>query len=257
MTWDPANLSIDLDRLSEFDGVIHLAGESIATFWSPQKKTELRNSRVQPTKFLAESLAKLTKKPQVFLSASAVGFYGSRDSENLNESATKGSGFLADLCQDWEAATKPAFDAGIRTVLLRTGIVLSPAGGALKQMLLPFQLGAGGIIGDGNQYYSWITLDDECGAIRYALETDSLSGPVNLTAPHPVSNKEFTKTLGAVLFRPTLIPVPTFGLHILFGEMADELLIAGQKVIPQKLETAGYKYRYSELEPALRHVLGK
>jgi uncharacterized protein (TIGR01777 family) len=257
LTWDPRNSKIDLNKLEGFDAVVHLAGDSVAQRWTEARKAEIRNSRVPQTRFLAESLAKLKQKPKVFVCASAIGYYGARGSEPLNESATKGSGFLADVCQDWESATKPAADAGIRVVSLRTGIVLSPAGGALKQMLLPFQLGAGGQIGDGKQYYSWIALDDECGAIVHAIETDSLSGPANLTAPHPVTNKEFTKTLGSVLCRPTLIPVPSFGLRALFGEMADELLIAGQNVVPAKLEATGYKFRETELEPALRHVLGK
>jgi uncharacterized protein (TIGR01777 family) len=256
--WDPSKLRIDPDKLAGFDAVIHLAGDSVAGGrWTSERKTELRNSRVPATKFLAETLAKLKKKPSVFICASAIGYYGPRGSEALNESATKGSGFLADLCQDWESATRPASEAGIRVVLLRTGLVLSPTGGALQQMLLPFQFGAGGQIGDGKQYYSWITLDDECGAIVHALETDSLRGPVNITAPHPVTNKEFTKTLGSVLSRPTLIPIPPFGLRALFGEMADELFIGGQNVRPEKLENSGYRFREAELEPALRHLLGK
>jgi uncharacterized protein len=258
ISWNPSALKIDPASLAGFDAIVHLAGDSIASGrWNAERKTELRNSRVPVTRMLAETIAKLKPKPKVFACASAIGYYGPRGSEALSESASKGSGFLADLCQDWEAATRPASDAGIRTVLLRTGLVLSPTGGALKQMLLPFQLGAGGIIGDGKQYYSWISLDDECGAIIYALENDSFSGPVNLTAPHPVTNKEFTKTLGAVLSRPTLIPIPTFGLRALFGEMADELLIAGQNVRPEKLENAGYPFRDLELEPTLRHLLGK
>jgi len=256
--WDPRALNIDQKKLAGFDAVVHLAGDSIAHGrWSAERKTELRNSRVPVTRMLAETLSKLKPKPKVFACASAIGYYGPRGSEALSESASKGSGFLADLCQDWEAATRPASDAGIRVVRLRTGIVLSPTGGALKQMLLPFQLGAGGIIGDGKQYYSWISLDDECGAIIYALETESLSGPVNLTAPHPVTNKEFTKTLGTVLSRPTFIPIPSFGLRAIFGEMADELLISGQNVRPEKLENAGYPFRDLELEPTLRHLLGK
>ena len=256
--WDPRALNIDAKKLAGFDAVVHLAGDSVAQGrWTAEKKTELRNSRVPVTRLLAETLAKLKPKPKVFACASAIGYYGPRGGEALNESASKGSGFLADLCQDWEAATRPASDAGIRVVRLRTGLVLSPTGGALKQMLLPFQLGAGGIIGDGKQYYSWISLDDECGAIIFALQTDSLSGPVNLTAPHPVTNKEFTKTLGSVLSRPTLIPIPSFGLRAIFGEMADELLISGQNVRPEKLENAGYPFRDLELEPTLRHLLGK
>jgi uncharacterized protein (TIGR01777 family) len=258
LSWDPEAGKLDTASLEGFDAVIHLAGESIADGrWTSEKKQKLQQSRVGPTKLLAEKLAGLQKKPQVFIAASAIGFYGPRGDERLNESGSAGTSFLSKLCQEWETATKPAADAGIRVVNLRTGVVLSTKGGALKQMLLPFQLGAGGQIGDGKQYFSWITLDDECGAIIHALNTESLSGPVNLTAPKPVTNLQFTKALGAVLFRPTLIPIPNFGLRALFGEMADELLISGQNVVPEKLLESGYKFRDTEIEAALHHVLGK
>jgi uncharacterized protein len=256
--WNPQTSQIDKAALEGFDAVVHLAGESIADGkWTPEKKEKLRASRVMPTRFLAETLAGLKNKPKVFVCASAIGFYGPRGNEPLDENAAKGAGFLADLCQDWESATRPASEAGIRVVNLRTGVVLSTKGGALKQMLLPFQLGAGGQIGNGEQYFSWITLDDECGAIIHALNTESLSGPVNAAAPEAVTNKEFTKALGSVLLRPTLIPIPPFALRILFGEMADELLINGQNVKPDKLLKSGYKFRDTNLESALYHVLGK
>ncbi len=254
--WEPKTGTIDPAMLEGFDCVVHLAGDSIASRWDDAKKKELRNSRILGTRLLCETIAKLTNKPKVLISASAIGFYGDRGDETLDEKSPKGTGFLADLCTDWEASTKPAVDAGIRVVNLRIGVVLSTKGGALKQMLLPFQLGAGGQIGNGKQYFSWITVDDLCGAIVHCINHDELQGPVNGTAPHPVTNSEFTKALGKVLFRPTLIPIPSFGLRALFGEMADELLISGQKVIPAKLERSGYKFRQTDVESALREVLG-
>jgi uncharacterized protein (TIGR01777 family) len=258
IVWDPAAQKVDTGRLEGFDAVVHLGGENLASGrWSEARKEELVKSRVDSTRLLSETLAKLKQPPKVFVVASAIGYYGDRGQETLDERSTKGSGFLADLCEQWEKASEPASNAGIRVVKLRLGVVLSTAGGALAKMLLPFQLGAGGEIGNGQQYFSWISLDDVLGAIVHAIHTESLTGPVNVTAPHPVTNKEFTKALGKVLVRPTLIPIPTFGLRALFGEMADECLIAGQKVLPAKLEAADYHFRDTEIESTLRHILGK
>jgi uncharacterized protein (TIGR01777 family) len=259
LEWDPRAGRLDVKAIDGFDAVINLAGDSIAGGrWTPEKKRELRDSRIVGTRLLADTLTKTIQKPKVFLSASAIGFYGDRGSETLTEDASKGKGFLSDLAEEWEVATSSASEAGIRTVNYRIGVVLSTKGGALKQMLLPFQLGAGGRIGSGKQYFSWITLEDVCGAMLHALSTDSISGPLNATAPNPVTNNEFTKALGKVLFRPTLIPIPTPGLELLFGaEMADEVLIAGQKVVPAKLQGTNYQFRQTQIEPALRSVLGK
>jgi uncharacterized protein (TIGR01777 family) len=260
IVWDPdkETRALDLAQLEGFDAVVHLAGENLAgKRWDEARKAQLRESRIQGTKLLSEALAKLTSKPKVFICASAIGFYGNRAEETLTEKSTKGKGFLADLCHDWEAATQQAAAAGIRVVNLRLGVVLDARSGALAKMLLPFELGAGGQIGSGDQYFSWITLNDAVAAILHAINTPELVGPVNVTAPQPVTNKEFTKTLGKVLFRPTLIPIPTFGLRLLFGEMADECLIAGQKVLPDKLQGSNFKFRNPEIEPALRSVLGK
>jgi uncharacterized protein len=254
--WEPKTGTLDPTSLEGFDGIVHLAGDSIASKWTDEKKMELRNSRILGTRLLSETIAKLKNKPKVLVAASAIGYYGDRGDETLDETSRKGTGFLSDLCEDWETSAKPAIEAGIRVVNLRIGVVLSTKGGALKQMLLPFQLGAGGQIGNGKQYFSWIAIDDLCGAIIHCLNHEELKGPVNGTAPNPVTNEEFTKALGAALFRPTLIPIPPFGLRLMFGEMADELLIAGQRVIPSKLQNSGYNFRQTEIEPALRQVLG-
>jgi uncharacterized protein len=254
--WDPLASKIDSENLDGFDAVVNLAGENLVSGrWTRRKKAELRDSRINGTLLLSDALAKLKKRPPVLISASAIGYYGDRGEEALTEEASKGSGFLADLCQDWESATRPAVTAGIRVVNLRIGVVLSSKGGALSKMLLPFQWGAGGEIGSGDQYFSWIAIDDVTGAILHAIHEATLSGPVNATAPRPVTNREFTKALGKVLVRPTLIPVPNFGLRMLFGEMADECLLSGQNVVPSKLESSGYNFLEPEIEPALRHIL--
>jgi uncharacterized protein len=258
ISWDPKAGNINTEALEGFDAVVHLGGENIAdSRWSEARKNELRESRAESTRLLAETLAKLKNRPEVFLVASAIGYYGDKGEAILDEESSKGAGFLSDLCQQWELATKSASQADIRVVNLRIGVVLSTKGGALAKMLLPFEMGAGGEIGDGKQYFSWVSIDDVVGAILHALKTTSLSGPVNVTAPNPVTNKEFTKALGKVLFRPTLIPIPSFGLRILFGEMADECLIAGQRVMPDKLQKSNYKFRDTNIEPTLRKILGK
>jgi len=243
---------------SGVDAVIHLAGENIAEGrWNAAKKARIKDSRLIGTRKLAEQLAASDHKPAVFISASATGFYGDTGSETITEASAAGTGFLPEVCVQWEASTKPAEDAGIRTVHLRTGIVLSKKGGALKKMLPPFLLGGGGILGSGKQFMSWITLADMVGAIKFAIENDSLHGPVNLTAPNPVDNTEFTKVLGRVIKRPTIAPLPGFAAKLIFGEMADAILLSGTKVLPTKLTEAGYTFTHATLEPALRDVMSE
>ena len=240
------------------DAVIHLAGENIAEGrWNAAKKARIKDSRLIGTRKLAEQLAQSEHKPSVFISASATGFYGDTGSETITETSAAGTGFLPEVCVEWEASTQPAEEAGIRTVHLRTGIVMSKKGGALKKMLPPFLLGGGGILGTGKQYMSWITLADMVGAIRFAMENDSLSGPGNLTAPNPVDNKEFTKILGRVIKRPTIAPLPGFAAKLIFGEMADAILLSGTKVLPTKLTEAGYSFTHATLEPALQDVMNE
>jgi uncharacterized protein (TIGR01777 family) len=257
-SWDPAAGTIDSAALAACDVVVHLAGDNIADGrWTKAKKQRIVDSRVQGTRLIAESLAKLPQPRKTLISASAIGFYGNRGDEWLDETSTAGEGFLADVCQQWEAAAQPARDAGLRVVNLRLGVILSPRGGALAKMLFPFKTGGGGVVGGGKQYWSWITLDDVVGAIHHAITQESLSGPVNLVAPNPVTNYEFTKTLGRVLSRPTILPMPAFAARLLLGEMADELLLASQRVRPSRLEGTAYPFRHPQLEEALRAVLGK
>lgn len=256
--WDPIIHSLNTTHLEGLDAVVHLAGDNIASGrWTDYKKQQIKDSRVKNTRFLCESLAKLKNPPKVLICASATGFYGDRGSENLDENSAKGQGFLADVCQEWEDATQPARDAGIRVVNLRTGIVLSPQGGALQKVLPLFLLGGGGILGNGKQVWSWISLPDLVDIIRHALQTDNLSGPVNAVTPNPVSNAEFTQTLGKVLKRPALFPAPAFMLKLIVGEMADALLLGSAKVEPSRLKESGYTYQHETLEIALRHLLGK
>ncbi|MGE5848529.1 MAG: TIGR01777 family oxidoreductase [Candidatus Methylomirabilota bacterium] len=258
IAWDIAQGVKELSRLEGVDAVVHLAGENIAAGrWTAARKEEIRRSRVEGTRRLCESLAKLSRRPKVLVSASAVGFYGNRGEEILREDSAPGSDFLAQVCREWEAATDPASRAGIRVVHLRSGVILSPAGGALKKMLLPFKMGAGGRMGSGAQFMSWIAIDDAVGAIHHAIVTESLQGPVNGVAPTPVSNVEFTRTLGRVLSRPAIVPMPAFAARLAFGEMADALLLASQRVIPARLQATGYRFRHAELEGALRHLLGR
>jgi len=256
LEWDPAAGRLDAAALEGFDAVVHLAGESIASGrWTAARKARIRDSRIQGTRLLAERLARLARKPAVLVCASAIGYYGHRGEEVLRESSPAGSGFLADLCREWEAASGAAASAGIRVVNLRTGLVLSRQGGALPRMLVPFRLGVGGRIGDGRQYMSWITLDELAGAYLYALHTETLAGAVNAVTPNPVSNADFTRTLGRVLRRPTVFPLPAFAARLALGEMADELLLASARVHPARLLATGYVFRFAELEGALRHVL--
>lgn len=254
--WDPAQ-GIDPAALETIDAVVHLAGENIAAArWSAAVKQRIRESRVRGTRVLCEALAKSPGAVKVLVCASAIGFYGHRGDEELTEESAAGTGFLAEVVRDWEAATGPARAAGIRVVNLRFGVILSSQGGALAKMLLPFKLGAGGCVGTGRQYWSWISIDDAAGAIVYSLMTGSLSGPVNAVAPRPATNREFTKTLGRVLRRPTFLPMPAFAARLALGEMADDLLLASTRVVPWQLDRAGYAFRHPALEAALRHVLG-
>lgn len=258
IAWDPEAGKLDASQLNGIDGVVHLAGESIASGrWSEKVKQRIRDSRIKGTTLLCKTLAHLDNRPKVLVCASAVGYYGNRGDERLDENSTPGNDFLAQVCKEWEAATEPARAAGIRVVNLRFGVVLSSAGGALAKMLTPFKMGVGGVVGDGKQYMSWIALDDAVSAIHHALMHEDLNGPVNATAPNPVTNREFTKTLGKVLHRPTIFPLPAFAARLALGEMADALLLSSANVIPTKLKSTGYEFRFAELEPALRHVLGK
>lgn len=244
--------------LAGHDAVVHLAGENIATGrWTPEKKARIRDSRVEVTRRLCEAVAKLASPPRVVICASAVGYYGNRGDEVLREESAPGADFIAGLCRDWEAATKPAVDAGIRVVNLRFGVILSAAGGALAKMLTPFKLGLGGVIGDGRQWMSWVALDDAVGVISGALADETLRGPVNVVAPRPVTNREFTKTLGRVLRRPAIFPLPAFAARLAFGEMAGALLLSSQRVEPAKLVASGYRFRFPELGVALRHWLNR
>lgn len=254
--WDPAANYIDAAGLEGLDAVVHLAGESIAAGrWTDAKKARIRDSRVQGTRLLCETLAHTTRPPTTLVCASAIGFYGDRGDETLTERSPAGTGFLADVCQEWEAATDPARQKGIRVVNCRFGVILSQAGGALAKMLTPFKLGMGGIVGNGQQYMSWITLDDIVGVLLYALTTRDLQGPVNVVSPQPVTNLEFTKALGSVLHRPTVMPLPAFAARLAFGEMADALLLSSSRVLPTRLQEAGYTFRHPELTAGLRAVL--
>lgn len=256
VSWDPEKGTIDKEHLEGLDAVVHLAGENISEGrWTGEKKRAIRESRVKGTTLLSETLATLKKPPAVLLSASAIGYYGDRGDELLTETSSPGNDFLAQVCQAWENATKPASEKGIRTVLARFGIILDANGGALAKMLTPFQMGIGGRIGSGKQWMSWIALDDVVGAIQFMLRDNFVNGPVNFVAPHPVTNAEFTKTLGSVLSRPTFLPVPAFGARLAFGEMADALLLAGQRVVPEVLQARGFAHSWPRLEPTLKHLL--
>jgi hypothetical protein len=256
--WNPATGEIDREGLAEADAVVHLAGTSIASGrWTGDRMRSIRQSRVQGTELLARTLADMTRRTRVLISMSAVGYYGDRGDEPLDESAAPGSGFLAGVCRDWEGATRAAERADVRVVLLRGGVVLSPAGGALGQMLLPFKVGLGGRLGSGRQYLSWIDLDDFVALILHAIYTDSLSGPVNATAPHPVTNSTFTAALGRALGRPTVLPVPAFAVKTIFGQLGTEALLWGQRVLPAKATKSGFSFFYEGVEESLRFQLGR
>ena len=256
--WDPEAGTLDTNGLEGHDAVVHLAGENIAgDRWTPERKARIRDSRVGGTRLLCDSLRRLDRPPRVLVCASATGYYGNRGREVLREESPPGEGFLAEVCREWEAATEGAARKGLRVVNLRIGMVLSPDGGALAKMLPAFRAGAGGRIGNGEQYMSWIALPDLVGVIRHALSSASLDGPVNAVAPQPVTNREFTKTLGRVLGRPTVALLPAFAARLLFGEMAEELLLSGARVEPAKLLSSGYRFLHPELEGALRGMLGE
>lgn len=259
VSWQPEAGQLDAHSLDKLDGVVHLAGAPIGDKrWTSERKRIVLDSRVVTTDLLARRLADADSHPSVLISGSAIGYYGDRGDEVLDESSPPGAGFLAEVCRQWEAATAPAEAAGIRVVHVRTGLVLTPAGGMLKKLLPLFKVGMGGRLGSGRQYQSWIALDDEVGAIVHALHTATLSGAVNLTAPNPVTNAEFTKTLGAVLGRPTALTAPKVGLSAVLGrELVDDMLLSGQRVAPSKLLADGYPFRHPDLEPALRALLGR
>ena len=256
--WDPAQATIDSDALKGIDAVVHLAGESIASGrWTAAKKKRIRASRVDSTRLLCETIARLHPPPRVLLSASAIGIYGQQGDRVLQETAAAGKGFLADVCRDWEAATEPALNAGIRVVKLRFGVILSPLGGLLARLLPPFRYGLGGQIGDGSGQQSWISIDDVIGAVHHALMTESLDGPLNLVAPNPVTNREFTSKLASVLRRPAMVKIPPWTLRTALGEMANELILASARVAPKRLLESGYAFRHATLDEALSHVLGR
>jgi uncharacterized protein (TIGR01777 family) len=253
--WDPDSGRLDAVALEGFDAVIHLAGEGIAGRWTAHKKARIRGSRIDGTRLLCQRLAEVTAKPQVLVSASAIGFYGNRGDEELDEESPPGSGFMPEVCRDWETATEPAARSGIRVVNARIGMVLSAGGGALPKMLGPFRLGLGGRLGSGRQWMSWIALDDLTRAILHAIQTEGLSGPVNCVAPAPVTNAEFTRTLGRVLRRPTLLPAPALALRLLLGQIADEVLLCSARVLPRRLLDSGFEFGDPRLEPALQRLL--
>ncbi|MDP8950767.1 MAG: TIGR01777 family oxidoreductase [Actinomycetota bacterium] len=255
--WDPAAGTIDAERLRGIDAVVHLAGENIVGRWTPAKKARIRDSRVKGTRLLAETIAGLSTPPPVMVSTSATGYYGDRGNELLREESAPGTNFLAGVCQEWEAAAQPAREAGVRVVHPRFGLVLSPEGGALGTTLPIFKLGGGGRIGSGNQYWPWVAIDDVVGAIFHCLTSESLEGPVNVGVYDPPTNAQYTRTLGRVLNRPTIFPLPAPAARLMLGQVADELLLASQRVEPAKLRESGYEFRYPELEGALRHLLGR
>lgn len=256
LEWNPERRPVTQSRLEGMDAVVHLAGESIAEGrWSDDKKRRIRDSRVKGTTTLSEALANLQNPPGTFICASAIGYYGNRGDEILTEASAPGNDFLSGVCVEWERATKPAVDKGIRVINARFGIILSKDGGALAKMLTPFRMGVGGRIGDGKQWMSWIALDDVVDALKLAVTSDSIRGPVNFVAPNPVTNIEFTRTLGKVLSRPTIFPIPAFGVRLAFGEMADALLLSSQRVKPLELEKSAYPFAYPALSSALQHLL--
>jgi hypothetical protein len=254
--WDPDAGHLDGEGIHRMDAVVHLAGENIAARWTAAQKARIRDSRVNSTRLIAETMAGRPQPPKVLVCASAIGIYGDRRDESLIDESLPGQGFLSETCQAWEDACDPARRKGIRVVNLRIGVVLHPSGGALGKMLLPFKLGLGGVIGDGRQYWSWIHLDDVVGAIWHAISNENVQGPVNATAPHQVTNREFTRALGKVLGRPTIFPMPAFAARLALGEMADSLLLSSAKVVPNRLVSSGYKFQYPDLEPALKNLLG-
>jgi uncharacterized protein len=255
--WDPLAGRIDAPALEGVDAVVHLAGEGIGERrWTDEQKQRIRDSRVRGTSVLAAAVASREHKPRVFVSASAIGYYGNRGDELLTERSPAGDDFLAGVCRAWEAETQPADDAGVRTVKMRTGIVLAEEAGVLPRLLLPFKLGIGGKQGSGKQWMSWITLDDEIAAIRAVIDDERFRGPINLTAPNPVTNHEFAQTLGRVLHRPAILPTPMLPLKLRFGpELVETLLLVSQRVQPAELEANGFGFQFPVLEPALEAII--
>lgn len=256
MAWDAHRGVVSPALLEGLEAVVHLAGESITGRWTAEKKKHIRNSRVQGTRLLCQTLSQLQQPPAVLVCASAIGYYGNRGDEILTEQSSKGEGFLADVVEEWEEATRLAAEKGIRVVNLRFGVILSPKGGALKQMLPPFQWGVGGKMGLGTQYMSWVALEDVISIIHDVLQQPRLAGPVNVVSPHPVTNAEFTQILGRVLHRPTFLNMPAFAVKLVFGEMGEALLLSSTRVQPKKLEQIGFQFAYPDLENALQHMLG-
>jgi hypothetical protein len=252
--WDPTG-PLSPQSVAGFDAVIHLAGEPIVGRWTAAKKQRILDSRTLGTQNLSEALAKAAARPRVLISSSAIGYYGNRSDEVLEETSSAGDGFLAEVCRKWEAAAQPAAQAGIRTAQLRTGLVLSRDGGALQKMLLPFRMGVGGTMGNGRQWWSWIHVHDLIGAIHQILNDATLNGPVNGVAPNPATNADFTRTLASVLSRPAVFPMPAFAARLAFGQMGDELLLASQRVKPEKLIASGYQFHYPDLRAALEAIL--
>jgi uncharacterized protein len=255
LAWDPERGTIDRAGLEGTDAVIHLAGENVFGRWSPAKKQRIYDSRVKGTRLVSDALAGLHRPPAALLAASAIGYYGDRGEEAVTEESASGEDFLAHVARDWEAATAPATRAGIRVVNMRVAVVLTTTGGALAKMLPAFRLGFGGTVGSGNQYLSWIVLDDIVAAILHLLGNSNLVGPVNMTAPTPVTNRDFAKTLGKVLGRPAVVPVPALALRMVFGTEGAAMVQSGQRVLPARLIASGFRFSFSEVEPALRHLL--
>ncbi len=246
----------ELERLEDLDAVIHLAGENVSGLrWTDDKKKAIRESRINGTHNIVEVLSNLRNKPKVFISGSAIGFYGDRSDDVMTEASTAGDTFLAHVCKEWEAESRRAEDLGIRTVLLRTGIVLSKDGGALSTMLTPFKFGVGGVVGSGKQWMSWVSLDDVVAIVNFALENEHFRGAVNVVSPNPATNEEFTKTLGEVLYRPTFLPLPAFAVNLVFGEMGDALLLASTRVEPKRLKEVGYEFEFTDLKTAIEHAV--
>ena len=254
IAWDPEQ-ALSSDAVLGFDAVIHLAGESIVGKWTAEKKKKIRDSRVLGTRNLGSALVQAKQKPRVFVSSSATGYYGDRGDEVLSEESASGQGFLPEVCREWESATRAAADAGIRTVQIRTGVVLSPRGGALGEMLTPFKLGVGGRIGSGKQWMSWIHVQDVVGAILHILTNEGLRGPVNMVGPEPVTNAEFTKTLASVVSRPAIFPIPALVVKIAFGEMGETVLLGSQRVEPRRLMASGYAFSFLSLRSALENLI--
>lgn len=254
--WHPDRGLIDAPALEGCDAIINLAGDGIANGrWTEEKKRRILDSRVNGTRLLSETVANLSRKPATFINASAIGFYGSRGDDLVDEDSGPGEGFLASVCRQWESATAPAEQAGIRVVKIRLGVILTKDGGIMGSMLRPFKLGLGGKVGSGKQVISWVAMDDVVAVISFILQNESVRGPVNVVAPHPVTNEEFTKALGRVLSRPTFMAMPAFAAKLAFGEMADEMMLSSTRVAPKVLNNAGFKFQYPELEAAVRAML--